>query len=69
MGMTALCYTIGSKGTTSYSEALRLSEELHQPIVRHYVPVPEQRELTAEDKRLRDLRCAKRYANKTTNKV
>lgn len=68
MGMTALCYTVGNRGTAVYSEALQLRDELHLPIVRHYVPVPEQSALSEEDKRLRDLRVAKRMAErKTTN--
>lgn len=39
--MTLVVYKVGTVSTTSYPEALKLSEKLNEPIVKQYVSVKE----------------------------
>ena len=63
--MTVVAYIVGTQSTKSYSEALKMSSKLNQPIKRSYIPVPDYpSELSADEEALRQKRVTKWLASK-----
>lgn len=59
--MTTVTYTIGNKLTFNYAMALAFKEKQPwEPIVRHYIPIPETPALDDRAKALRDKRVQAR---------